>query len=127
MFNWLKKFFGRRSVGKTAYPGVVVARITALRPHPNADKLQLVEVDNGSDKLSVVCGAWNIKVGDKAPLAAVGAKLPNGLEIKEAVIRGQRSAGMLCAADELGRGRDHSGILLLSEDAKVGEAIDRYL
>ncbi len=119
MFAWFKT--------KTKFPSVVVAQIKALKAHPNADKLQLVEVSDGHNDLEIVCGAWNIKVGDKVPLALIGAKLPNGLEIKEATIRGVKSAGMLCAVDELGLGSDHSGILILKSNAKLGESIDKYL
>jgi phenylalanyl-tRNA synthetase beta chain len=119
MFGWFKK--------KTKYPQVVVAQIKGLRVHPNADRLQLAMVVAGQEELEVVCGAWNIKVNDKVPLALLGAKLPNGLEIKEATIRGVKSGGMLCSADELGLGADHTGIVILKPSAKVGGSIDRYL
>ncbi len=119
MFGWFKQ--------KTQYPQVVVAQIKALRAHPQADKLQLVTVDSGGSDLEIVCGAWNIKVGDKVPLAQIGAKLANGLAIKEATIRGIKSGGMLCAADELGLGDDHTGIIILNNNAKVGSSIDKYL
>jgi len=120
-----QKFFGKKVA--TKFTGVVVAEIKTLKAHPNADKLQLVEVDSGQEILEIVCGAWNIKIGDKVPLALIGAKLPNGLEIKEAKIRGVKSNGMLCAVDELGLGLDHSGILILNSKAKVGGSIDKYL
>ncbi|KKU53033.1 MAG: Phenylalanine-tRNA ligase beta subunit, partial [Candidatus Moranbacteria bacterium GW2011_GWE2_47_10] len=99
---------------------VVVGQILEISAHPNADKLQLTKVNVGKEVLEIVCGARNIKVGDKVPVALVGAKLPNGLEIKEAEIRGAKSFGMLCALDELGMGSDHSGIFILGDDLKVG-------
>ena len=119
MFGWFK--------AKTKFSQVIVAEIKALKPHPNADKLQLASVDTGQEVLEVVCGAWNIKAGDKVPLALLGAKLVNGWEIKEAIIRGVKSNGMLCAADELGLGTDHTGIIILSSAAKLGGSIDKYL
>ncbi|TAK95381.1 phenylalanine--tRNA ligase subunit beta, partial [Patescibacteria group bacterium] len=105
----------------TGLEKVVVGKILEIKKHPNADKLQLATVTIGKEKLTVVCGAPNIQVGQKVPVALVGAKLPNGLEIKPAEIRGAKSKGMLCASDELGLGKDHSGILILDKDAKVGK------
>lgn len=100
---------------------VLVGKILEIKKHPNADRLQLVKVDIGKKKLDIVCGAKNIKVGDKVPVALVGAKLANGMEIKETEIRGVKSFGMLCAEDELGLGDDHSGILILDNKEKIGE------
>ena len=103
---------------------VIVARITASSRHPNADRLSVCEVDDGSGtKRQIVCGATNYKVGDKVPLALPGAKLPNGLEIRESKLRGVESAGMLCSPIELSLGEDASGLLILSPDAKVGAPI----
>lgn len=102
------------------FEGVVVGEILEISKHPNADKLQLTKVNVGNKVLEIVCGAHNISVGDKVPVATVGTKLPGGLEIKEAEIRGEKSFGMLCALDELGLGSDHSGILILEKDLKVG-------
>ena len=100
---------------------VVVARVLATRPHPGADKVQLVEVDaGGGEPLQVVCGAFNFAAGDLVPLAPVGAALPNGMEIGRRKVRGEWSNGMLCAADELGLGEDHSGIMVLASDADPG-------
>ena len=94
---------------------VVVARVLATRPHPDADKVQLVDVDAGDgEALQVVCGAFNFSAGDLVPLAPIGAQLPNGMEIARRKVRGEWSSGMLCASDELGLGEDHSGIMVLS-------------
>src|ERR1700720_2281478 len=103
---------------------VIVARITASSRHPNADRLRICEVGDGSGtKRQIVCGATNYKVGDKVPLALPGAKLPNGLEIKKSKLRGVESEGMLCSPIELGLGEDASGLLILSPDAKIGSPI----
>src|SRR6476661_4721022 len=103
---------------------VIVSQITASSRHPNADRLTVCEVDDGSGtKRQVVCGATNYKVGDKVPLAHPGAKLPNGTEIRKSKLRGVESEGMLCSPIELGLGEDASGLLILSPDAKVGAPI----
>jgi phenylalanyl-tRNA synthetase beta chain len=107
---------------------VVVGRILEVKKHPNADRLQLATVEvGGRSKLNIVCGASNIAPGQKVPVSMVGAVLPNGLEIKEAEVRGERSQGMLCAPDELGLGDDHSGILILDEKAKVGALFAKHM
>jgi len=103
---------------------VIVSQVTASSRHPNADRLTVCEVDDGSGtKRQIVCGATNYKVGDKVPLALPGAKLPNGTEIRESKLRGVESEGMLCSPIELGLGEDASGLLILSPDAKVGAPI----
>jgi len=99
------------------FSGVVLAEIVEVARHPNADKLTVCTVDAGGEKLHVVCGAPNVRVGMKAPLARIGARLP-GLEIARASLRGVESEGMLCSARELGLSADHSGLLELQ--GKVG-------
>ncbi len=100
---------------------IVVAQITSSVQHPNADRLSVCEVDDGSgSKRQIVCGAKNYKVGDKVPLALPGALLPNGTKIKESKLRGVDSQGMLCSAIELKLGQDASGLLILSPDARIG-------
>src|SRR5215831_5088623 len=100
---------------------VVASQITASSPHPNADRLTVCEVDDGSrTRRQIVCGATNYKIGDKVPVALPGAKLPNGAEIRKSKLRGVESEGMLCSPIELGLGEDASGLLILSPDAKVG-------
>ncbi|WP_044890476.1 phenylalanine--tRNA ligase subunit beta [Myxococcus hansupus] len=101
--------------------GVVVAQIKESVQHPNADKLSVTQVDiGGTALLQVVCGAKNFKVGDKVPLATVGAKLPNGMDIKQAALRGVDSFGMLCSSKELGLSEESSGLLILPADTRVG-------
>ena len=103
---------------------VIVSQITASSRHPNADRLTVCEVDDGSGtKRQIVCGATNYKVGDKVPLALPDAKLPNGTEIRKSKLRGVESEGMLCSPIELGLGEDASGLLILSPDAKIGAPI----
>jgi phenylalanyl-tRNA synthetase beta chain len=103
---------------------VIVSQITASSRHPNADRLTVCEVDDGSGtKRQIVCGATNYKVGDKVPLALPGAKLPNGTEIRKSKLRGVESEGMLCSPIELGLGEDASGLFILSPDAKIGAPI----
>src|ERR1700726_4418147 len=103
---------------------VIVSQVTASSQHPNADRLTVCEIDDGSEtKRQIVCGATNYKVGDKVPLALPGAKLPNGTEIRKSKLRGVESEGMLCSAIELGLGSDAAGLLILSPEAKVGAPI----
>src|SRR5712692_790912 len=103
---------------------VIVAQITASSRHPNADRLTVCEVNDGSaTKRQIVCGATNYKVGDKVPLALPGTKLPNGTEIRKSKLRGVESEGMLCSAIELGLGADAAGLLILSPEAKIGAPI----
>src|SRR5713101_8091720 len=103
---------------------VIVSQITASSRHPNADRLTVCEVNDGSGtKRQIVCGATNYKVGDKVPLAVPGAKLPNGTEIRKSKLRGVESEGMLCSPIELGLGSDASGLLILPPEAKIGAAI----
>ena len=97
---------------------VVVARVLATRPHPRADRVQLVDVDagEGSDR-QVVCGAFNFAAGDLVPLAPAGSRLPGGVEIGRRKVRGEWSEGMLCSPAELGLSDDSAGILVLGSDA----------
>lgn len=107
---------------------VWVGIILDIKPHPNADKLSLttVRIDR-PEPLEIVCGAKNIKVGDKVPVATIGAHLPNGMEIKPAKIRGVTSYGMLCSKAELGMGADHGGIYILPDDIEVGVPLTKAL
>lgn len=103
---------------------VVVARVLGLRPHPDADRIQLVDVDAGdAAALQVCCGAFNMAVGDLVPLAPVGAVLPGDFEIGRRKMRGQWSEGMLCAAEELGLHSDDDGIMILDADLRPGQRL----
>ena len=94
--------------------GVVVGRILGLRPHPDAERIQLVDVDLGDGSpTQICCGAFNIAVGDYVPVATVGSVLPDGMEISQRKLRGQLSDGMCCSPAELGLGEDHDGIMIL--------------
>ncbi len=108
------------------FTNVVVGEILEIRNHPNADKLHLVKVNIGNETLPIVCGANNIAVGQKIPLALVGAKLPDG-EIKEAVIRGEKSFGMICSETELGLAEKSEGILVLKASAIPGTPVEELL
>ncbi len=107
---------------------VVVGVITAIEKHPDANKLQIATVKVGLGKtLTIVCGANNIKVGQKVPVALPGTTLPGDFKIKKAKIRGVDSAGMICAEDELGLGDEHAGIMVLDEALKVGTPLRKAL
>jgi phenylalanyl-tRNA synthetase beta chain len=100
---------------------VVVARIESREKHPDADKLSVCKVEDGSGELvDVVCGAPNCDAGQYAVLARAGTTLPGGMKLKKTKIRGQVSMGMLCAQDELGLGDDHDGIIILDTDTEPG-------
>jgi phenylalanyl-tRNA synthetase beta chain len=111
----------------TQIGGVVAARIVDVVTHPDADKLQLADVDTGDGVVRVVCGAPNIHPGMTVPLATVGGRLPGGVEIAKRKIRGQVSLGMLCSARELGLGDDASGILELDGDIELGTDVREAL
>jgi phenylalanyl-tRNA synthetase beta chain len=106
---------------------VVVAEINSIRKHPNADRLTWVEAKTDYEKCSIVCGATNIREGQKVPLALIGARLPNGMEIKKSKIRGVPSEGMLCSEIELGLGEDASGIMILPKDLSLGTNLGKAL
>lgn len=131
LLNWFKKLLNTEKVseGQTmhSFENVVVGKIMEIEKHPNADRLQVTKTDVGGEILQIVCGAPNIQVGQKVPVALVGAKLPGDFEIKEAEIRGVKSFGMLCAKDELGLGDDHSGIMILDEETEVGKEFAKYI
>ena len=100
---------------------IVVGQILESVQHPNADRLSVCQVDDGSGaRRQIVCGAKNYKVGDKVPVALPGAILPGGLEIKSGKLRDVESNGMMCSGRELGIGEDHSGLLILDPALKTG-------
>ncbi|HXY91725.1 MAG TPA: phenylalanine--tRNA ligase subunit beta [Acidimicrobiia bacterium] len=107
--------------------GVVAARVLDVVRHPDADTLTLVEVDHGSGRTRVVCGATNVVPGMTVPYAPAGATLPGGVTLGRRTIRGQVSDGMLCSPRELGLGEDHSGILSLDDAAEPGTDVREVL
>lgn len=147
-YNWLKQFlqldWDSRKTGelltdlglevegisnyesiKGGLNGVVVGHVLTCEKHPNADRLKLTTVDIGEDTpLQIVCGAPNVAVGQKVPVATIGTTLytkeGEAWQIKKGKIRGQESHGMICAEDELGLGESHDGIMVLSGNLKPG-------
>ncbi len=108
--------------------GIVVAEVLATRPHPDADRIHLVDVDAGDgEALQVCCGAFNMAVGDLVPLATVGTTMPGGMEIARRKMRGQWSNGMLCSGAEIGMGDDHEGILILDQGLSLGVPLTEAL
>jgi phenylalanyl-tRNA synthetase beta chain len=106
------------------FTGVVVGEITAVVPHPDAERLRICQVDVGSGRtLQVVCGAPNAAVGMRVPCALDGASLPGGNTIRRATMRGVESHGMLCSARELGLSDDASGLLALGDSAIPGQDV----
>jgi phenylalanyl-tRNA synthetase beta chain len=104
-------------------PGVVVGEILEREKHPDADTLSVCRVGTGSDVVQIVCGAPNARAGMKAPLATIGARLPGGMEIRKAKLRGVESFGMLCSARELGLSEDATGLMELPSDATTGASL----
>jgi phenylalanyl-tRNA synthetase beta chain len=110
------------------FTGVVVAEILSAERHPQADKLQVCKVSVGvGEPVQIVCGAANARAGLKSALATVGAKLPGGLNIKAAKLRGVESQGMLASSKELGLAETSAGIIELPADAPVGKPLREYL
>jgi len=111
--------------------GIVLARVLDLSPHPDADKIQVVQVDAGDgDATQVCCGAFNMSVGDLIPFATIGTVMPNGMEIGQRKMRGVMSNGMCCAASEIGMGSDSDGIMILNgraDGAQLGTPITEAL
>ncbi|MGO8698046.1 MAG: phenylalanine--tRNA ligase subunit beta [Limisphaerales bacterium] len=151
-FNWLKQyvdfswapqelaerltFLGLEVEGMQVlggeFAGVVVAQVITRDKHPNADKLSLCRVNDGKGERQIVCGAQNFKAGDKVPLILPGQTLPPKpgvapVTIKTGKIRGCESHGMLCSPQELGLGDNVEGLLILREDAVVGQSFAEYL
>jgi len=149
-FNWLKELSGTERTAEEVreeltmhslevegleevgggLDNVVTGKIISIEKHPDADRLQVVQITTNikEDKTKqIVCGAKNIEIGNIVPVALPGAKLPNGIEIKEAELRGVKSSGMLCAEDELGLGTSHDGIKILEEGTEIGMPFSEYL
>ena len=113
-----------RAPAAPPFEQVVVAQVLSVTRHPNADKLNVCEVDTGAGApVQIVCGAPNVAAGMKVPCAVPGAVLPGGMKIGVAKMRGVQSSGMLCSARELGLSDDHGGLLVLPESAPVGASL----
>jgi phenylalanyl-tRNA synthetase beta chain len=110
-----------------AFTGVVVGEVVSVSAHPDADKLSVCEVNDGANRLQVVCGAPNVHAGMKSAFARVGAVLPGNFKIKQAKLRGVASQGMLCSAAELGVGDDHDGIVELDAGLAPGREVREAL
>src|SRR5678816_3802151 len=115
------------------FEGIVVAQVLTRDKHPNADKLSLCRVNDGKGERQIVCGAQNFQAGDKVPLILPGSSLPlkpgekEPFTIKVGKIRGVESQGMMCSPQELGLGDNVDGLLILREDAPVGQPFAEYL
>jgi len=114
------------------WDNVVVGQITAINPHPNADKLRLATVNLGQKEQTVVCGAPNLTIGDKIAFASAGARLTNPQNgkvetLKPAKIRGVESSGMICSERELGISESHEGILVLAKSAEAGTPLADFM
>ena len=110
-----------------SFSGVVVGEVSAVAPHPDADKLRVCSVSDGSEVFQVVCGASNAREGIKVPFAKVGAVLPGNFKIKKAKLRGVESFGMLCAESELGMAESSDGLMELIDSAPTGQDIREFL
>lgn len=109
------------------FSGVVVAKVISKEKHPDADKLSICMVDAGQEEpLQIVCGASNVAAGLKVPAALVGAKLPGNFKIKKGKLRGVASFGMLCSAVEIGMAESADGLMILPEDAPIGQDVREY-
>lgn len=109
------------------YENMVIGSVVTAERHPNADRLLLCTVDIGSETLEIVCGAPNVAAGQRVPVALVGARLPGGMKIKKARIRGIESNGMICSEAELNLSDGQDGIMILDHDAPVGQPLKTVL
>jgi phenylalanyl-tRNA synthetase beta chain len=147
-YNWLREFvdlkaapaavrerltLGGLEIEGETHPGadirgVLVAEIVSIVPHPQADRLSLCAVRTGAaPPVSVVCGATNMKAGDRVAYAPPGTTLPDGRRIEQRAVRGVESAGMLCSEAELGLSDEASGLLILDRQAPLGERVAVFL
>lgn len=111
-----------------AFSGVIIGQVIKVEKHPEADRLHYCEVDvGGNQHLKIVCGAENVRLGLKVPVAMIDAILPNNIVIKASTIRGVPSQGMLCSAQELGLAEESQGLLELPQDAPLGQDVRNYL
>ena len=115
---------------KGGLKGVIIGEVLTKIQHPNADKLSITTVNIGAEEpIQIVCGAPNVGVGQKVPVATIGTWLYDGdnkFKIKKSKIRGEISEGMICGEDELGLGKDTDGIMVLDNTIKVGTLASKY-
>jgi phenylalanyl-tRNA synthetase beta chain len=110
------------------FMGVVVGKVLEAKQHPDADRLRVCQVDVGDQTpLNIVCGASNVSVGQKVPVAKINAILPGNFKIKKSKLRGVESEGMICSEKELGIAESSDGIMVLSADAPLGVDVREYL
>ncbi|MBX4187199.1 MAG: hypothetical protein KW802_03025 [Candidatus Doudnabacteria bacterium] len=123
---FFQKLFGSRHL---AFDKIIVAKVIKVEKHPNADRLRIVELTDGTNTIApVVCGAWNFEAGAVVPLALPGAVIPHDqhdpegkpFTLSKAKIRGIESQGMICSGKELGISDDGGGILILKDNAPIG-------
>jgi phenylalanyl-tRNA synthetase beta chain len=143
--NWLREFvsidlpidrladrlamagFEVESTSEQGAEPITVAQIAQILPHPQSDHLVICHVTTGGELFSVVCGATNMKPGDKVALAPAGSTLPDGRRVERTEIRGQISHGVLCSEQELGLSSDHSGLFILSSEVSLGALLYAHL
>jgi phenylalanyl-tRNA synthetase beta chain len=133
--QWLQSIFGSsknstpNSSNSIAFPNIIVARVTKVEKHPNADRLRVIELTDGANTYApVVCGAWNFDVDAVVPLALSGATIPHDqhdpegkpFTLGKAKIRGVESQGMICSGKELGLSDNSKGILILPASTPLG-------
>ncbi len=107
---------------------IVVAQVISFEKHPQADRLRLCQVDDGSGTpRQIVCGASNFQPGDKVPLALPGAVMPGDFVIKESELRGSLSQGMMCSGKELGIGQDHDGLMIMDPASPIGVPLQQLV
>ena len=106
---------------------VVIGKIQKLTRHPNADKLSVCKVNDGTKDYEIVCGAPNVAAGQTIPLATIGAVLPGNFVIKPSKIRGVSSQGMICSEEELGLAESSDGIMVLPENTPLGKKLEDVL
>ena len=105
---------------------IVIGEVRDCSKHPNADRLNICKVFDGKDELPIVCGAPNVRKGQKIALAPVGAILPGDFKISKAKIRGEISQGMICSEKELGISQEHEGIMVLEDRARPGDSFQEF-
>ncbi len=130
-FDWL---FKSKSSQSSSFENIIVSKVTKVEKHPNADRLRVIELTDGSNTYApVVCGAWNFDVGAVVPLALPGATIPHDQHdpagkpfvLGKAKIRGVESQGMICSAKELGLSEDGAGIIIIPNGEQyLGQAFN---